>query len=140
MKLVVAPEAAAQILVRKQWWRANRSKAPERFDKELAAALAAIRERPESFQSSWRAGADGPAMPLGQDTVPPLLRGSPSDRRGLGHRCSRCCSATPAQAGAAVGAGQAKTWRVRPPTRPMGAGAAGARAIIVRRARMDGAA
>jgi len=49
MKLVVAPEAAAQILVRKQWWRANRSKAPKRFDEELAAALTAITERPESF-------------------------------------------------------------------------------------------
>ena len=57
MKLVVAPEAAAQILVRKQWWRANRSKAPERFDEELAAALTAIRERPESFPVfSARAG------------------------------------------------------------------------------------
>ena len=49
MKLVVAPEAAAHILVRKQWWRANRSKAPKRFDEELAAALTAISERPESF-------------------------------------------------------------------------------------------
>jgi plasmid stabilization system protein ParE len=49
MKLVVAPEAAAQVLVRKRWWRANRAKAPERFDEELAAALAAIAERPESF-------------------------------------------------------------------------------------------
>jgi plasmid stabilization system protein ParE len=49
MKLVVAPEAAAQILVRKRWWRANRSKAPERFDEELAAALTVITERPESF-------------------------------------------------------------------------------------------
>ncbi len=49
MKLVVAPEAAAQILVRKRWWRANRSKAPERFDEELAAAFAVITERPESF-------------------------------------------------------------------------------------------
>jgi hypothetical protein len=49
MKLVVAPEAAAQILARKQWWRANRSKAPERFDEELAAALATIGERPESY-------------------------------------------------------------------------------------------
>ena len=47
MKVVVAPEAAAQILLRK--WRANRSKAPERFDQELAAALTAIGERPESF-------------------------------------------------------------------------------------------
>jgi hypothetical protein len=49
MKLVVAPEAAAQILVRKKWWRANRSKAPGRFDEELAEALGAIVERPESF-------------------------------------------------------------------------------------------
>jgi hypothetical protein len=49
MKLVVAPEAAAQILVRKRWWRKNRSKAPERFDDELAAALAAITQSPESF-------------------------------------------------------------------------------------------
>ncbi len=57
MKLVVAPEAAAQILARKQWWRANRPKAPERFDEELAAALTAIRERPESFPVFWaRAG------------------------------------------------------------------------------------
>jgi hypothetical protein len=57
MKLVVAPEAAAQILVRKRWWRANRSKAPERFDDELAAALVAITERPESFPVfSARAG------------------------------------------------------------------------------------
>ncbi len=57
MKVVVAPEAAAQILVRKRWWRENRSKAPERFDDELAIALAAITERPESFPVfSARAG------------------------------------------------------------------------------------
>jgi hypothetical protein len=49
MKVVVAPEAAAQVLLRKKWWRANRSKAPERFDQELAAALTTIAERPESF-------------------------------------------------------------------------------------------
>jgi len=49
MKLVVAPEAAAQLLVRKRWWRENRSKAPGRFDDELSAALVAITERPESF-------------------------------------------------------------------------------------------
>jgi hypothetical protein len=49
MKLVVAPGAAAQILGRKRWWRANRWKAAERFDQELAAALAAITERPDSF-------------------------------------------------------------------------------------------
>jgi hypothetical protein len=57
MKLIVAPEAAAQILIRKGWWRANRSKAPERFDEELASALAAITERPNSFPAfSARAG------------------------------------------------------------------------------------
>jgi hypothetical protein len=49
MKLVVAPGATTQILVRKRWWRTHRDKAPERFDQELAAALTAITERPESF-------------------------------------------------------------------------------------------
>jgi hypothetical protein len=49
MNLVVAPEAAAQILIRKRWWRANRPRASERFDEELATALVAITERPESF-------------------------------------------------------------------------------------------
>jgi plasmid stabilization system protein ParE len=49
MKVAVAPEAAAQILFRKRWWRKNRSKAPERFDEELAEALKQIGERPESF-------------------------------------------------------------------------------------------
>src|ERR1022692_4788498 len=49
MKVVVAPAAAAQIVVRKRWWRANRHKAPERFDGELDAALLKIGERPESF-------------------------------------------------------------------------------------------
>lgn len=49
MTVVVAPAAAAQIVVRKRWWRANRHKAPERFDGELDAALVKIGERPESF-------------------------------------------------------------------------------------------
>jgi plasmid stabilization system protein ParE len=49
MKLVVAPQAAAQLLVRKRWWRAHRPIAPTRFDEELVDALANIAERPESF-------------------------------------------------------------------------------------------
>jgi hypothetical protein len=49
MKVVVAPTAAAQLLIRKRWWRANRRKAPERFDEELAEALARVAEMPESF-------------------------------------------------------------------------------------------
>jgi hypothetical protein len=32
MNFVVASEAAAQILVRKQWWLANRSTGAPRFD------------------------------------------------------------------------------------------------------------
>ena len=47
MKLVVAPGATAQIMAGKHWWRANRSEVPDRFDDELAAALAKIAERPE---------------------------------------------------------------------------------------------
>jgi len=49
VKIVVAPEAAAQILVRKRWWRTNRPNAPERFDAELVRAFTTIAERPESF-------------------------------------------------------------------------------------------
>ena len=73
MKLVVAPEAAAQILVRKQWWRANRSKAPKRFDEELAAALTAITERPVISGLLGSRGPNGPAMSSREDSVPPLL-------------------------------------------------------------------
>lgn len=46
MKLVVAPEAAAQILVRSQWWRANRSKAHERFDEEPKRIMRAAKAGP----------------------------------------------------------------------------------------------
>lgn len=49
MKVVIAPEAEAQLLIRKRWWRAHRPKAPERFDDELAEALLRIAEMPESF-------------------------------------------------------------------------------------------
>lgn len=52
MKLVVAPGATAQIMARKRWWRANRSEAQDRFDDELAAALAKIAEGPNRFPSS----------------------------------------------------------------------------------------
>jgi plasmid stabilization system protein ParE len=49
VKVVFAPEAEAQLLIRKRWWRQHRPKAPERFDQELAAALIQISEMPESF-------------------------------------------------------------------------------------------
>jgi len=49
MKVVIAPEAEAQLLVRKRWWRTHRPKAPERFDQELAEVLNQVGEMPESF-------------------------------------------------------------------------------------------
>jgi hypothetical protein len=49
MKLIVSPRVAAEILSRKRWWRANRPKAPGRFDEELSEALARIRDSPDSF-------------------------------------------------------------------------------------------
>jgi hypothetical protein len=49
MKVVIAPEAEAQLLIRKRWWRAHRPKAPERFDQELTKALIQIGEMPASF-------------------------------------------------------------------------------------------
>src|SRR5687768_460719 len=57
MKIVVAPAAAAQIIIRKRWWRRNRPKAPERFDRELDEALTRIAERPDLYPVfSERAG------------------------------------------------------------------------------------
>lgn len=49
MKVIIAPEAEAQLLIRKRWWRVHRPKAPERFDQELAEALTQIGQMPESF-------------------------------------------------------------------------------------------
>jgi hypothetical protein len=49
MKVIIAPEAEAHLLVRKHWWRAHRTRAPERFDQELGRAIIRIGEMPGSF-------------------------------------------------------------------------------------------
>jgi hypothetical protein len=96
MKLVVAPEAAAQILVRKQWWRANRSKAPERFDEELATALTAIRDRPDSFPVfSARGDRTVRRCLLAKTRCHLYFEVLHEGGRGLGNRCPRRRSAAP---------------------------------------------
>jgi hypothetical protein len=49
MKVRITPEGEAQLAIRRKWWRQNRSKAPDLFDEELAAAIGRIAQAPESF-------------------------------------------------------------------------------------------
>jgi plasmid stabilization system protein ParE len=57
MRVVIAPEAEAQILIRKRWWRSHRPKSSERFDQELAEAFNQIGQMPKSFPAySERSG------------------------------------------------------------------------------------
>jgi hypothetical protein len=49
MKLIVAPEAEAQLLLRQRWWRAHRPKAPTRFEEELTQAMGRIAASPAAF-------------------------------------------------------------------------------------------
>jgi len=49
MKVILAPQAEAQLRFRQQWWRKNRPKAPERFEQEVAHALHEIADHPGSF-------------------------------------------------------------------------------------------
>lgn len=49
MRVIIAPDAVAQIAHRKKWWLKNRDKAPRLFDQEFADAIAQIGRAPESF-------------------------------------------------------------------------------------------
>ena len=49
MRLRFTPEAEAQLQRRKRWWRQNRDKAPDLFDREFAAAAHRIHSSPLSF-------------------------------------------------------------------------------------------
>ena len=50
MRVLVTPEAEAQLDARKQWWRQHREKAPDLFDEEfLAAAEQSRAGAPGSF-------------------------------------------------------------------------------------------
>lgn len=42
MKVIVSPRAEAQIRRRAEWWRQNRDKAPDLFDREFVEALERI--------------------------------------------------------------------------------------------------
>ena len=67
MKLVVAPQAAADIETAERWWRANRPAAPTLFQMELIEALELVAQHPLAG-AALRSG--GPAgvrrVPLGR--------------------------------------------------------------------------
>jgi hypothetical protein len=46
MRLRFTPEAEAQLQRRKRWWRQNRDKAPDLFDREFATAAQQIHSSP----------------------------------------------------------------------------------------------
>ncbi len=45
MRVVLTPEAAAQLESRKRWWRANRPTTADLFDLEFVEAVAVLAER-----------------------------------------------------------------------------------------------
>ena len=49
MRVLVTPEAEAQLDARKQWWRQHREKAPDLFDEEFLAAAEQVGRAPGSF-------------------------------------------------------------------------------------------
>src|SRR5262245_48413054 len=49
MRVRVTPEAESQLARRKGWWRENRPKAPDLFDRELGEAFDQLAQAPESF-------------------------------------------------------------------------------------------
>lgn len=48
-RVLIAPDAEAQLTVIRAWWTANRPLAPELFDREFDAAVMAIGEAPYSL-------------------------------------------------------------------------------------------
>lgn len=49
MRVLVTPEAEAQLDVRRQWWRDHREKAPDLFDEEFLSTVDRIGNAPGSF-------------------------------------------------------------------------------------------
>jgi plasmid stabilization system protein ParE len=47
--VLISADAEAQLAAIRAWWRANRSAAPDLFDRELDAAIDALREAAASF-------------------------------------------------------------------------------------------
>jgi plasmid stabilization system protein ParE len=48
-RVLIAPDAEAQIIVVRSWWLTHRDQAPDLFDRELDAAVAAIGNAPAAF-------------------------------------------------------------------------------------------
>ncbi len=48
-RVLIAPDAEGQLLVARSWWAANRQLAPDLFDREFDAAVAAIGNAPATF-------------------------------------------------------------------------------------------
>jgi hypothetical protein len=61
MKLVITPEAAAQILVRKQWWRANRSISERPVSFPVSSSTALARSRSQA-RTAFAASAARPTL------------------------------------------------------------------------------
>jgi hypothetical protein len=75
MKVRATAKAEVQLSARRDWWRRNRSKAPDLFDTELLTALDQIRSAPNSFPIfAERRGPNRAALSDAEDTVPPLHR------------------------------------------------------------------
>ena len=49
MRVIITPEGEAQLATRRTWWRENRPKAPDLFDRELATAVRRIGRNPEAY-------------------------------------------------------------------------------------------
>ena len=56
MRVLVTPEAAALLVSRKTWWRANRSATADLFEREFLDAVAVIGERPALFPVTVKIG------------------------------------------------------------------------------------
>lgn len=59
MKVLVAPDAEAQIRAIDGWWRENRKASPRLFAEELAAAIALIEAWPLAGRSRRHPGVPG---------------------------------------------------------------------------------
>lgn len=59
MEVIVVPEAEAQVRKIDDWWRENRTAAPELFVQELAAAVALIQSSPQIGRRRRHPGLPG---------------------------------------------------------------------------------
>jgi len=75
MEVIVVPGAEAQIRTIDDWWRENRTAAPELFVQELAAAVALIQSSPQIGRQRPTSGPPWPASSIASShTLPSLLR------------------------------------------------------------------